>query len=143
MKDYYLEESGEYKGYKYYITFIPLGYRCGYVAIPEGHRFYKVFWLDNKAIGDLDTPGGINYSNFNTFDDDKSWLLGFDCGHSWDRRDIKSLKKYKDEMGLRDEDVEIVKSFDYLSLTTVAKIRDINYVREGLKSLIEQIIEGD
>ena len=35
-----IESDFEYRGYRCVTTFTEMGYRCGYVGVPEGHPFY-------------------------------------------------------------------------------------------------------
>lgn len=79
----------------------PGGHWCGYVGVPEGHRFYQRDYDDVH----VDVHGGLTYSAFCATGDEQSnichrpaegepdhvWWLGFDCAHlgdaspKWDR----------------------------------------------------------
>ena len=77
-----------------------MGAWCGYVGVPQGHRFHGVGY-DNVFIGDDDPPahGGLTFSNtcmegvpenqgichvVEPGEDDHVWWLGFDCAHAGD-----------------------------------------------------------
>lgn len=75
----------------------PTGAWCGYVGVPEGHKFHRVGYMDLGV--DLDVHGGLTFSDSCSPDaeedkhichkvepgeSDNVWWLGFDCGHSWD-----------------------------------------------------------
>ena len=83
-------KTGLYRGYQIYVRHVkdfptlrfPIGYYCGYVAIPFRHPFYK---KDYQDLDWIDVHGGLTFSGYLDFSD--SYLLGFDCGHGGD--DIK------------------------------------------------------
>jgi hypothetical protein len=62
---------------------------CGYVGIPEGHRY---FGMDYNEL-EFAVHGGLSYSDF-CFEHichvpeegrpERVWWLGFDCGHCFD-----------------------------------------------------------
>jgi len=67
------------------------GWGCGYVAIPEGHKYYGVPYYDIP----VDVHGGLTYSNhyhdgempdgFSWPEDFKGhWIVGFDTAHYGD-----------------------------------------------------------
>lgn len=69
-----------------------LGHWCGYVGVPEGHKYYGV---DDADVPDISVHGGLTFSNFCHESDDPSrgichvsdekvWWLGFDCAHAFD-----------------------------------------------------------
>ena len=83
------EKRFTYKGLPCVILFTPLGYRCGYVGIPKGKK------IDPKKIvchGDI-TYTGSTLGDKKTDRWDGTWI-GFDCGHTFDGRDIKATRKY-------------------------------------------------
>lgn len=65
-----------------------MGFRCGYVAVPEGHPWYN---LDCKYLEDVDVHGGVTYSGFGHPIDSGEFFIGFDCAHSGDANDPKIL----------------------------------------------------
>jgi len=71
------------------------GALCGYVGVPEGHRFFEKGYDDV----DVDVHGGLTFANHCAKTDDETryvchvpeagdpdniWWLGFDCNHAWD-----------------------------------------------------------
>jgi len=83
-----------------------MGAWCGYVGVPQGHRFHGVGY-DNVSLGDdwrdeshyPPAHGGLTFSNscmegvpenqgichvVEPGEDDHVWWLGFDCAHSGD-----------------------------------------------------------
>lgn len=57
-KDLAIEGGGQYRGYDYLIIFVGIGHRCGYVAIPEGHK--ASLWHDQDKAG-IDCHGGVTF----------------------------------------------------------------------------------
>lgn len=61
----------------------PLGFRCGYVRIPEGHPLYRQHWtMENSPTERLAVHGGVNHSG--ELDGADGWWVGFDCAHAFD-----------------------------------------------------------
>lgn len=58
-------------GYEAEVIGTPMGHRCGYVTVPEGHPFADKDYNDLY----LDVHGGLTFSDGRKF--------GFDCAH-WD-----------------------------------------------------------
>lgn len=58
-------------GYEAEVLAMPMGHRCGYVTVPEGHPCAAKDYDDLR----VDVHGGLTYSHDRTF--------GFDCAH-WD-----------------------------------------------------------
>ena len=67
-------EEGTSNGFQYAIVEGPY-YYCAYVALPEGHKYYDVFY-DNIPI---ECNGGLTFSGKY----DNFYLIGWDYGHSW------------------------------------------------------------
>lgn len=87
-----VEEEFEYKGYTCLIIAQSMGYRCGYVIIPTSHEYHMVHYNDIDA--DIMVYGGLTYSNMgvsNVYPDE--WVLGFDCGHWGDGKDIDIIRE--------------------------------------------------
>lgn len=155
LKDFrnIIEEEGnekdfEYKGYECLILrHSSLSHLCGYVEIPMEHPLYEKNYSDclsldqekrKELIGNVrmnsansiltflkeingmenssmcslfDCHGGITFSG--RFNDKKGWFIGFDCAHYGDRS-----------------------SYSYEGV-----YRDMKYVEEECKRLVDQIIE--
>jgi hypothetical protein len=64
-----------------------LGTLCGYVGLPNEHRFWGAH-SDNPELRDVQAHGGLTFSGRRVFRDGEDpgtlWYLGFDCGHSGD-----------------------------------------------------------
>ena len=75
-------------GLKATVIATPMGYRCGYVGVPEGHPLYGKHYDDV----DVDVHGGLTYSNL----EDELWTFGYDCAHWDDARDPELMNdEYK------------------------------------------------
>ena len=63
-----------------------LGFRCGYVRLPDGHPLIG-HKIGDEEVEAIDVHGGV------TFLDDMDHVglsghwIGFDCGHAWDGHD--------------------------------------------------------
>lgn len=71
-----------------------LGYWCGYVGVPPGHRFHGAGY----GVPDVDVHGGLTFANSCSHgpedtsichipepgEPDDVWWLGFDCHHTFD-----------------------------------------------------------
>ena len=62
-------------GYEAEVLAMPMGHRCGYVTVPDGHP------CEGKDYDELDVEvhGGLTYGNGAKF--------GFDCAHFYDAKD--------------------------------------------------------
>lgn len=71
--------KGTHAGFAWRVLHNGIGYRCGYVLIPEGHLWH------GKDYGEIDADvhGGLTYSE----DEQGEYWIGFDCAHSGDARD--------------------------------------------------------
>ena len=62
---------------------LTIGHLCGYVGIPENHRFYKKSYDDLNEINELEVHGGLNFAGkINA--KDGLWFFGFDAAHCGD-----------------------------------------------------------
>lgn len=57
----------------------PMGHRCGYVLLPEGHPWWALLRREGVDLDEVaEAHGGITYT------DDEGWI-GFDAMHAFDR----------------------------------------------------------
>lgn len=94
---------------------------CGYIGIEEGHKHYKKEYFDFKV------HGGITYSGTSLPNGTKSgkWWLGFDTMHSGDL-----IPLFCDS----------VSGYPNLFFVNGPVYRDINYVKEQLENLVDQVL---
>lgn len=77
--------SGSLCQFGYAILANPLGYRCGYLLIPNDHPWYRKHSRE-EAFHTVVVHGGLTFSGrLLNFGGD--WWLGFDCGHYTDKPD--------------------------------------------------------
>lgn len=78
---------GQHAGYLWVIMHNNMGYRCGYVLVPEGHRCLRQYIADGCSgyNVDLDVHGGVTFVEKDT--DGRDYWVGFDCGHYGDAVD--------------------------------------------------------
>lgn len=79
----------ECKGYEVVVKRIgysPFNYwYCGYVRIPEDHKFYG---KDDDDLYDyIDVHGGLTFSG--ELDGEEGYFIGFDCNHSYDNPSVQ------------------------------------------------------
>ncbi len=60
-----------------------MGHLCGYVGIPENHRFYKKSYHDLNEINQIEVHGGLTFAG-EINDNDGLWYFGFDAAHCGD-----------------------------------------------------------
>jgi hypothetical protein len=126
MRKFRVDSQGVYKGYDWMVVCNPLGFRCGYVRIPEEHPWYGKEYDD---LQDVDCHGGLTFGETVDKEED-SYLpvghwIGFDCGHSFDANDYAC---YDPEM-----DIEECHCF-----TTGGVVRTNEYVEAECKKIIDQ-----
>ena len=123
-----MSKEGDYKefihkGFKCVIKRHPdIGHLCGYVGLPMNHKYYKKHYDD---IG-IDVHGGLTFSDFLL--EDGLWYIGFDCIHSGDMGPL-SYVKYPEMYN--DERISIIKE----------EYRDLEYVENEIKGMVDQLIE--
>lgn len=109
-----------------------MGALCGYVGVPNNHKFYGI---DYDEL-DLEVHGGLTYSDTcdvggkichshekgDVIANEDVWWLGFDCSHYMDYSPYYSYNDHRDD----------VKSY-----------KDIAYVENECKKLAIQIKEAE
>ncbi len=60
---------------------LPLGYWCGYVAVPPGHPCHG---RERSDLPDLTVHGGVTWAGKAA--EGGAWWIGFDCTHAYDAR---------------------------------------------------------
>ena len=98
--------------------------------------------MEDKVTLDFyfNVHGSITYSNGEKDYPVESdlWWLGFDCGHAGDKRDLdKILEIWGDDPHIRQKvyiDKQYLYDDDY-------EIRDLEYVKQECRNLVDQIIE--
>lgn len=137
-----IESVFMYKGFKCIITFTLTGYRCGYVELTKGDKYYE----RNLNKIPIACHGGLTWSaNYIPAVIDKSdrWYIGFDCGHSFDGVDLETYRKlYDEELSLlgNNERALIVSSVVTMSyVKSEYPVRTKEYVENELKCIVDQL----
>lgn len=135
-----IEGGGSHKGYEYLITFTSHGTRCGYVAIPDGHRGDCV---------DINCHGDITFSGTDHGAKDllpipcNDLWIGFDCAHYGDKHDYETAKKYFGKEGRFDAIMEIHKDVEALeNLDPMFSHKTFEFVELECKYIIEQLVDS-
>lgn len=63
-----------------WLTGMSTGWGNGYVALPEGHKYYGVNYDDVP----VDVHYGLTYGESEEIDGKSYWVVGFDCAHLGD-----------------------------------------------------------
>lgn len=139
-----IEGGGNYKGFEYLITFTDNGFRCGYVAVPEGHPAY----VDKGDYPDYSVHGGITFFDEPHLAEEilghtctDKWL-GFDAGHSGDLHDLDaSLKYFPNLRPIRREHIETMNRIMGMDgHHGYTALRTKEYMEQECKDLIDQLI---
>lgn len=128
------EARFEYKGYTCVVLFQWLGFRCGYVGLPKGHKFYEVDYMEM----DIDCHYGLTYSEKYLYgqEDENTWWVGFDCGHSGDGYDFEAIRKYySDNESVMRITEENEKSYYYKQYGA----RTLDYAINECKKIVDQL----
>lgn len=125
-----LEHQEIYQGYHLVVIFIR-GHRCGYVGLPNGHKFIGMDW-NNDEVNHLSVHGGITYGNNTPYFklNNYAWYLGFDCLHYGDADDIEFMEKH----GADKDSIEYSKRY-----FNDGEVRTKEYVLNELYNLVEQL----
>lgn len=113
------------------------GFRCGYVYIPESHPLHNVgFWNMN----DIEVHGGVNYSHSSKYD--KTWKIGFDCGHCYDKPDVESWEDHLSKCNYNDEYErnKAMHRIEQSCLLNDGEVRSKDYVVEQCEILAHQLV---
>lgn len=113
-----------------------VGHRCGYVKIPKDHKLYGKHYDEVNEF--IDVHGGWTYSeytknNYPVETNDRSWWIGFDCGHWNDGTDLELVKLLGDERYIK-HCIEINNMYP-----ETMEIRTTEYVENELIEAVKQI----
>ena len=139
------ERRFEYQGFPCVVLFMPAGYRCGYVGLPKGNKYYK------KKVDDIpvDCHGRLTYSKNHLFgqDDKDTWWIGFDCGRFTDGIDKDTFNKLYEEELLSMPPVEwraCMMDFDRgWEVGRGCPVRTQEYVESECRKIIDQILRNE
>jgi len=152
-----VEGGGKYKDYEYLIVLNQSGHRCGYVAIPSGHKYDLTPLEEREFMGrkrehydydslDINCHGGLTFMERNhslkklLSTPCNDFWIGFDCGHCWDHSDVEAFTKYFGE----EEAKEKKTFFDAMNLQDfeeTGSVKTYQYVEAQCQSIIDQLIE--
>jgi hypothetical protein len=130
----------EYKGYNCLVIriyekhngIIELGHLCGYVQIPKGHVWHG---KESDQI-DCQIHGGLTFGHGDFMD---NYVIGFDCGHSGDITPGT-------ERVLRESRLKLPQWMHHAirySPIFQGSYKNMNFVIEEIKSLVDQAIESN
>lgn len=127
-----LEERFNYKGYPCVVLFQPMGFRCGYVGLESGNKYFGKHY----DFIPVDCHCGLTYSDsrLRLQEDTDKWWIGFDCGHICDGLDIKKTEEY---YGFERANT-ISEHFHYLN---EKDHRTLDYVKNECIKIVEQLSE--
>lgn len=125
-----------FRGYEYVVAHNGLGYRVGYVKIPEGHPWFAVHYDDIDA----QVHGGLTYSAYGYCEETggakrDEWWIGFDCAHAGDEFDERLVVE-KDSLHEQERGyIDLMRKHNGYGEST---IKSTSYVREECMSLCKQ-----
>ena len=138
------ENRFEYKGFPCVVLFMPMGYRCGYVGLPKGNKYYKKKYADIPVACHC----GLTYSENHLFgqDDKETWWIGFDCGHSCDGIDKDTFNKLYEAEILNMSPFEFrahMMNFDFVwKMSRKYPVHTQEYMENECRKIVDQIV-GD
>lgn len=92
-----IERTIQYEGYEGQVEMQPLGWRTGYVFIPEEHPLYGC--LEEKAERNIICHGGVTFVGMRKDEGGKErFAIGFDCAHYGDTPDRWTTDAVEDEL---------------------------------------------
>lgn len=133
------ESQGTHAGFKWVVSIMPIGHRCGYVLLPPGHPWY------NKGYDNIDVSihGGLTFSR--NVGDGEGWpeagyWIGFDCNHYDDAPDLDEmssefLAEYRRMEKLIQKAREVYRSLGLLATPPKRVVRRRVYVEGQCKQL--------
>ena len=132
-----LEVTGTHQGFDYKVIVMLMGYRCGYVRLPEGHPWHgKSFHYIDVVV-----HGGLTFSemidNSHSILENGYWI-GFDCMHAGDIPDPDEMSKEFRKLG----GYRMVKSFSKFFFTDISpRIRNARYVESHCRNICNACAE--
>jgi len=139
MKNYKVEKDFIVDGFRCVILGIYMGHRCGYIAIPKGHKLYG---KDYDEI-DISVHGGLTYAEYseNSYPvecEEPVYWIGFDCAHAGDGKDFELIKSF---LG-KNDDVQMILDIEAI-YPMRGIIRTLEYVENELIDVVRQLKEGE
>ncbi len=150
----HIESEGTCCGFDFKVVRNPLGFRCGYVKIPEGHPWYGKDYFDIPEVG---VHGGLTYSDKDGLEYLQGFWIGFDCAHCFDMpcpddmdKDVRGTLSAKIMLGTHKPEfirkLEIFASEffgeDYSVFDAERKVRNRLYVESQCKNLAVKALEA-
>ena len=127
-----VENRFEYEGFPCVVIFQPGCFRCGYVGLPQGNKYYG---KEYNEIENIECHCGLTYSRDYLFGqkDEDIWWIGFDCAHYRDGYDYETGEKYWGD-DLYIEALKRVFGNEYSAKT-------LGYVEGECQHIVDQIIK--
>lgn len=124
-----VEKQFQYKGHDCICVFNRNGFRCGYVSTTL-RRHYDDY--------DINCHCGLTFSGAlpEAYAPKEAFYIGFDCGHVCDGIDTKLAY----DLGLIDEATKEMYE-QYFSYLSDCPVRDVDYVVEQCKKIVDQLEE--
>ena len=120
-----IERSGRYKGFSW-VVLAASAWRCGYVKIPKGHKYYEATVGGDYDSIPVNCHGGLTFAGgLKTVGKSGAWI-GFDCIHLGDAYDPKLAEE--NNVG-----------HIYTGLLD-GVVRDADYVENECKNIIDQLV---
>jgi len=144
----FVEEVGVYKSLVYVCGAHPTaGHRVGYVFVPPEIDVENRAYSFNVHYGiTYEEPYGGEYPiAINQFDE-HYLVLGFDCGHHYDKIDKELILNMLESNQLsRSEKKELLSVLEHYGEhfdIKLGEVRTLKFVRKECKKLIKQILKG-
>lgn len=130
---------GYHRRHKWVIVHNGMGYRCGYVRIPEGHPWHGLHYDDI----DVACHGGLTYSRADVPCEGETepggWWIGFDCAHAGDAQDPTLAPAHRHNRVQFEGDT--VKDSDYVQLNCEFICDQAWLEQQGIALEVDALIE--
>lgn len=129
-----IEKEFDFCGYHCLITFTEVGYRCGYVAIPDNDYFYEKTFYNINDTKKLPIP--LSYAGRTFPQQDGNYWIGFTCDNKGDKPDTNRVKEIWGDKAM------VLTFLNMQKLPVLPKdgtIRTTEYVEDKLKQLVLEI----
>ena len=107
--------SGKRFGFEWIVRNNGMGFRCGYIRIPDWHH-----WYGKVKFEGVDVHGGITYAGAGHNERDDEFWIGFHCGNAYDGVDLslafdsEQFRDLQSMLGIRGRAGWKIKDDDYV-----------------------------
>lgn len=137
--EWFTEKINYYRGIRYAIVLnTRLGYRCGYVEIPENSPLYEKDLIESaNLINSVEVTFSGKLKHING-----TWFIGWDHYHIYDGIDKDAIKKHYQNLP-KDELYKIITNAIEMSGGSDGKIYYLNDVENECFETIDELLQKE